>query len=213
MLVMETELKFSTDMSSPIIVRKGNYNERHDWLKEGLVVINGEGGEGIDVFFALQKNSSDGYVFFTDQRKRVGGNNLGQIGVSNLLQKASIMPRILAANSTLVTCLFSCVIYANVTAIDLAKNSIVVAYGQNQRYHGTLWTHPASSPFVKINTDPISYIQMVLSGKDKRKLAGAVLVHRDTKPFTAIDELEIFVHEQKLEATLISDYEKRVSFC
>jgi hypothetical protein len=34
MLVMETEDKFSTDMSSPMIGRKGNYNERHDWLKE-----------------------------------------------------------------------------------------------------------------------------------------------------------------------------------
>ena len=213
MLVMETEDKFSTDMSSPMIGRKGNYNERHDWLKEGLVVINGEGGEGVDVFYVLQKKSSDGYVVFTDQRKRVGGNNLGQIGVSNLLQKASIMPRILAANSTLVACLFSCVIYANVSAVDLAKNSIVVAYGQNQRYHGTLWTHPASSPFVKINSDPISYIQMVFSGKDKRKLADAVLVQRETKTFTAIDELEIFVNEQKLDASLIPEYDKRVSFC
>jgi hypothetical protein len=98
------------------------------------------------VFFALLKKSSDGYVFFTDQRKRVGGNNLGQIGVSNLLQKASIMPRIFASNCTLVTCLFSCVIYANVNAVDLVGNSIVVAYGQNQRYHGTLWTHPALIP-------------------------------------------------------------------
>ena len=212
MLVMECEDKFSIDISSSV-GRKGCYNDRHDWLKEGLVVINGEGGEGVDVFFVLQRMSSDGYVLFTDQRKRVGGNNLGQIGVSNLLQKASIMPRILAANSTLVACLFSCVIYANVSAADLAKNSIVVAYGQNQRYHGTLWTHPASSPFVKINTDPISYIQMVLSGKDKHKLANAVLVQRETKKFKAIDDLEIFVNEQKLEATLISGYEKRVSFC
>jgi hypothetical protein len=212
MLVMETEDKFSTDMLS-IIGRKGNYNERHDWLKEGLVVINGEGGEGVDVFFALKKNSSDGYVVFTDQRKRVGGNNLGQIGVANLLQKASIMPRIVAANSTLVACLFSCVNHANVSAVDLAKNSIVVAYGQNQRYHGTFWTHPASSPFVKINTDPISYIQMVLLGKDKRMLANAVLAQRETKTFTTIDDLKIFVNEQKLEATLIPEYEKRVSFC
>ena len=213
MLVMETEDKFSTDMSSPMIGRKGNYNERHDWLKEGLMVINGEGGEGVDVFFALKKNSSDGYVLFTDQRKRVGGNNLGQIGVSNLLKKASIMPRILGANSTLIACLFSCVINANVSAVDLAKNSIVVAYGQNQRYHGTLWTHPASSPFVKINTDPISYIQMVLSGKDKRKLADTILRKRHAKIFTSNNELEDFVNDQKLEATLIGDFQQRVSFC
>ena len=152
-------------------------------------------------------------IKFADQRKRVGGNNLGQISVSILLQKASIMPRILAANSSLVACLFSCVINANVSAVDLAKNSIVVTYGQNQRYHGTLWTHPASSPFVKINSDPISYIQMILSGKDKRKLANAILAQRGMKAFTTIVEVDIFVREQKLEATLISEYEKRVSFC
>eukprot|EP00158_Paraphelidium_tribonemae_P002264 Partr_v1_DN25243_c4_g1_i1_m16678 putative Crinkler (CRN) family protein len=54
-LVMETEDKVSTDMTSRMIGRRGNYNERHDWLDEGLVVINGEGGEGVDVFFALKK--------------------------------------------------------------------------------------------------------------------------------------------------------------
>jgi hypothetical protein len=213
MQVMETTDKLSTDMSSPIIRRKGNDVERHDWLKEGLVIINGDGGEGVDVFFALKKKSLDAYVLFTDQRKRVAGNNLGKIGASNLLQKASIMPRILPANNTLVTCLFSCVVYANIRAEDLAENSIVVAYGQNQRYHGTLYTHPASSPFVKINTDPISYIQMLFSSKDKRKLAYAILAQRATKPFTTIDELVQFTNGQNVEANLIPDYEERVSFC
>ncbi|KAI3643840.1 hypothetical protein MP228_010004 [Amoeboaphelidium protococcarum] len=213
MLVMETDDHFSADISSTSFGRKGNNSERHDWLREGLVVVNGEGGQGVDLFFALQKQSSDGYVVFTDQRKRVGGNNLGLVGISNLLQKAQIMPRILASNSTLVTCLFSCVAEANVRATDLAENSVVVVYRQSRRYHGTLWTHPASSPFVRINTDPVSYIQMVLAGRDKRKLAGAILVQRETHPFTSINELEAFVHQQQLDATLIADYEKRISFC
>ena len=213
MLVMETEDQFSADMSSPLISRKGHYRERHDWLKEGYVVINGDGGKGVDLFFALKKvNSPDGYVVFADQRKRVGGSNLGKVGVSNLLQKALIMPRFFTADSTLVRCLFSCVTYAKIEADDLAGNSIVVAYGQNRKYHGTLWTHPASSPFIKINTDPLSYIKMVLSGKDKDKLAEAILERRKTVTFSSSAELGHFIHQRKFDATLIADSEERLSF-
>lgn len=43
MLVMETEDKFSQTMDQTL-GRKGHQNERHDWLNEGHVVINGERG-------------------------------------------------------------------------------------------------------------------------------------------------------------------------
>ena len=212
MLVMETEDKFSHTMTRNF-GRKGHYNEQHDWLTGGYVVINGEGGKGVDVFFALKKKSSNGYVVITDQRKRVGGNNLGPISVSNLLKKARIKPDIFEANSTVITCLFSCVTFANVSDVDLGEESVVVSYNQYQQYHGTLSSHPASCPLVKINTDPVSYILMVLTGKDRRKLADAVLVRRKVQIFTTFDDLENFVVEQKLEATYITDLQQRVSFC
>ncbi|KAH9145158.1 hypothetical protein AeRB84_010926 [Aphanomyces euteiches] len=34
----------------------------HNWLTEGFVVINGDNGNGVDIFFALKKNKCDGYV-------------------------------------------------------------------------------------------------------------------------------------------------------
>ena len=71
MLVMKTEDIFPADIPSKV-GRKGHYNEQHDWLDEGLVVLNGEVGKGVDVFFALKKPAG-GYIVFIDQCKRVGG--------------------------------------------------------------------------------------------------------------------------------------------
>ena len=114
------------------------------------------------MFFAL-KNRYGGYIVFTDQRMQFGGSDMGSTTIQSFMKKtAKILPNVCANNSILVRCLFTCVSFANVTAHELPENSIVVAYGQNQQYHGTLLTHPASFPFVKINKDPVTFIQMVL---------------------------------------------------
>lgn len=68
-----------------------------------------------------------------------------------------------------------------------------MSYSQSRKYHGTLFTHPASSPFVNINKDPISFILMLLSGKDKRTVAEAIMLKRQVKLFTSSDDLESFV--------------------
>ena len=130
-----------------------------------------------------------------------------------VIAKASIFPTVSKNNSTLVPCLFSCVTYANISTDDLPENSIVVAYGQNQRYYGAFWTHTASSPFLKINTDPVTFIQMVLLGPDKRTMANAILEQRKLRNFTTINELCTFIDKQKLKAALIPDCEQRISFC
>ncbi|KAI3639700.1 hypothetical protein MIR68_002394 [Amoeboaphelidium protococcarum] len=211
MLVMETEDKFSQTMDQTL-GRKGHQNERHDWLNEGYVVINGERGQGVDVFFALKKKSSNGYVIFTDQRSISGSNNLGPINVAQLVQKARIKPDIFTECSTVVTCIFSGINDDNISAADLEPDSVVVSRDKYDKYYGLLASHPASRPYVKINSDPISYIQMLLQGKDNHQLAGSIVRQRQVKPFIASDGLELWVHEQSLEASLIGDYQQRVSF-
>ncbi|KAI3635616.1 hypothetical protein MIR68_006254 [Amoeboaphelidium protococcarum] len=212
MSVMETADKFSKSMKQ-LLGRKGHENEQHDWLNEGLVLINGEGGAGVDLFYALKKFDSDGYVVITDQRKRSGGSDLGAARVNSLLENARIMPDIIALNSWVIPCLFSCITSANVGASDLPQQSAIVSYSQSRKYHGTLFTHPASSPFVNINKDPISFILMLLSGKDKRTVAEAIMLKRQVKLFTSSDDLESFVGDQQRYCKLIDDFKQRVTFC
>ncbi|KAI3632076.1 hypothetical protein MIR68_009912 [Amoeboaphelidium protococcarum] len=212
MRVMETADKFSKSMKQ-LVGRKGHENEQHDWLNEGLVLINGEGGAGVDLFYALKKFESDGYVVITDQRKRTGGSDLGAARLNSLLENARIMPDIIASNSCVIPCLFSCITNANVGESDLPEPSVVVSYSQSQQYHGTLFTHPASSPFVNVNKDPISFILMLLSGNDKRTVAEAILLRRQVKLFTSSDELESFVGDYQMDCKLIDDSRQRVTFC
>ncbi len=58
MEVMEFDDKFGSTIGKEI-GRKGHSSEKHDWLKEGLVLINGEIGHVVDIFFALKKKGKD----------------------------------------------------------------------------------------------------------------------------------------------------------
>lgn len=210
MLVVESKDRFSVDMKQKVECKRYN-NPQYDWLNDGYVFVNGEQGKGVDIFFALKKKSTDGFVVVTDQRNPPKDNNSGPTTVSDLLQMARIRPDILGTNSTVVPCLFSCVTNANISEADLDENSVVVSYRENKKYHCTFATHPAAFPFLRINADPVTYIEMLLQGNDKRELAQAIISRRQTSKFTSTDELRDFIDVQMFEATLINDFELRVS--
>jgi hypothetical protein len=68
MIVMETEDQISPQLGSTIR-RKSHVNEEHDYLKEGIVVRNGENGKRVDIFFALESEVDGHYICIDDQRK------------------------------------------------------------------------------------------------------------------------------------------------
>lgn len=92
---------------------------------------------------------------------------------------------------TVVTCLFSCITAAKFDAYKLPLDSVVVAYDEYSAYHGTLSTHPVSCPVVKVNKDPKTYIEMLLSGSEtnKRRAAKAIVTRRDEMVFSSVAEL------------------------
>ena len=211
MRVIETVDCISKQLPS-VVRRKGNPNEELDWLKKGIVVINGENGRGVDVFFALKKAHSDHFVLFADQRKRVAGNYMGPTVVNGLLKKAKIKPAVLDAADTVVPCLFSCMISAHTNTADLLDDCIVVSCSQSQKYHSTLWTHLASSPIVRINYDPVTYITMLFSGKDSREVAKRIIAYRQKK-FWSMHDLNDFVNQLGCQVSFVPDAQERISFC
>ena len=210
MLVMETEDKFSIDIPATIR-RKGNSLEKRDWLTDGLVIINGEGGKGVDIFFALKKNSADGHVICVDQRKRVAVKTFGKKTANDLMDKARIIPSILSNADTVVPCIFSCFASSTIPIENMSRNSVIVTFSQSQNYHGCLNTHPASSPSVNINADSISYIQMLFSGKDARLLASQICANE--RKYKSYEELKEFVNSCNLTADFVEDAQDRISFC
>ena len=61
---------------------------------------------------------------------------------------------------------------------SLGSQRVIITVGENNRYHGTLWSHPAASPFVNVNSDPITFIQMLLTGNEKNDLPERILAQR-----------------------------------
>ena len=89
---------------------------------------------------------------------------------------------------------------------------MVVTIGETRRYHCGLWNHPAASPYIHINYDPISYIRMLLTGNKDKDVAEKILERRKLQKFTSFDEVKGFVAVQNLQSEFIPDAEERISF-
>ena len=161
--VFRTNEKFSEDIKKEV-GRKGNEAEKVNWTEGGSVIINGDNGKGLDLFFALKKKNKD-IVIFEDSRKRASGTDLGPDRIAGFLKSSSIMPLNLG-NVEVVPMLFSSLVGTSITKDNIKiRNAVVVTYSQLQSYHKGLLLHPASSPCVNVNKDPATYLKMVLSGK------------------------------------------------
>jgi hypothetical protein len=169
----------------------GEPSEKHNWIDEGCIVLNGFAGRGVDVFFAL-KTVTGITVVFLDQGKRVAGPTLNSASVRPLIDHTRLKLNFLPEDSIVVACFFSCLVSANVESEKLPSNSIVVSKQNLENYHGSLFTHPAAAPFVDINNDRITYIKMVLEGNsgDVGKVAERIVARRN---FKQLEELRTFI--------------------
>jgi hypothetical protein len=187
MYVIETEDKFSEKLGD-YVGMKGHYDEKRNWRQDGWVVLNGESGKGVDIFYCLDKSSEDGQIVITDQRKRVSGA-LGVSEICLLVEKARIMSSIV--------CLFSCFTSSRFGHEDIPKDCCLVSYSQTRAYHGSMWVHPAASPCINLNLASLSYLKMVFEGGDSDKICDDILEERGKRKFSNIDDVEKFISAKK----------------
>jgi hypothetical protein len=161
--LLSTSDEFSTSL--PRKLKRPFSNDRFDWLEDiqdGLpfscVVINGTNGQGVDVLFALKKAIGNGYYVVTDQRKRVAVNSISARALDELVNKASIVPACVGADSEAIVGIFNA--FPQQIA-ELPKNSFFVGANETECYHGCLSLHPASDPRVFINSDHESALALV----------------------------------------------------
>ena len=207
---METEDIFSESIGVQIGT-KGHKLGIRNWIDDGWVVINGENGKGVDLFFSLKKSDMSGSIIVTDQRKRVSGS-LGALRVSDLIENARILPKNLGDISG-VACLFSCFTSSFLKSNDIPQNSCLVSYTQAKSYHGSLWVHPAASPCIDINLAPESYLKMLFRGRDSGKLCRNIVEERNNKrKFCEISQVEEFIKENKLDVDFAAESKERIVF-
>jgi hypothetical protein len=209
MQIMETEDVYIIDIG-PEIGIKGDYDLKQNWIESGWIVINGENGTGVDIFFSLEVTDKRRRIIITDQRNQPLGSNR----VTDLIERARIIPQNLGFRSiSVVSCVFSCFTSSSFGIQDIPNNSCVVSYSQAKDYHGSLWIHPAASPCVDINRAPISYLNMLFLGRDSEKLCKSILEEqRNKRKFLQISELESFVKKNNMDAHFREDLQERIVF-
>ncbi|KAF4032786.1 hypothetical protein GN244_ATG15296 [Phytophthora infestans] len=77
-----------------LISNKFNQQEKYDWTSSGFIAVNGDGGAGVDIVFALNDAVTDNVVVFVDQRKRQLGK-FQPCHAKEYLGKLSVCPKFL----------------------------------------------------------------------------------------------------------------------
>jgi hypothetical protein len=194
MRVMETDAKFGVDLKASV-PEKENLSHHVNWLTEGWVLLNGSGGTGVDIFFALCLADGSGHVVCSDQRKREAGS-FGAKRAENLWGKAHQIPLCLSTNSKVIVGLFSMFPSYNRATDSLPDDCFVVSFREHQDYHGCLVLHPASSPCVDVNRDNQS--MLILLDSVNVEIARAIIAHREHSPFANISDFKSFLKTKEV---------------
>jgi hypothetical protein len=204
MRVMEIDAEFGVDLKA-CVSEKGNVSHQVNWLMEGWVLLNGAGGTGVDIFFALCLEDGSGHLVCSDQRKREAGS-FGAKRAETLWRKAHQIPACLSASSKVIVGLFSMFPSYNRATDSLPDDCFVVSFREHQNYHACLVLHPASSPCVDVNRDNQSMLSLL--GSVNVDLAKAIIDRREQSPFADISDFKSFLKTR--EVTLNDVDEERV---
>jgi hypothetical protein len=193
-----------SDQLKCTICEKDNVEIQHNWLEDGLVVINGESGQGVDIFFSL-KTVDGKIIVITDQRKR-DSKKLGTLSINTLLEKAKIIPNV--DHLLVIPCLFSVFANPRISSEDLLLNSVFVCSKQSSDYFSLFRAHPAASPFIFINDTTAIHLGNLLSGTNKIDVAKNILKRK----YRDFDELDEAVKNAGVSWTNIEEVEDCIVF-
>ena len=187
MRVAQTEHQLAS--SSPAVIHLKMEPRDTNWVSTGVVVINGDNGKGVDIFYTLELHDSPGkYLLVTDQRKRVKGG----LDVSKAIKLARVSPGTGSALQEagikhVVTALFSMFTCCN--TLELPLDSIAVTFEQHRNFHGALYQHPAASFCVRVNTDGVTALRRLFKTRSLDG-ANAIIQARAVEAIKCFEALE-----------------------
>jgi hypothetical protein len=193
---------------------KGNVNEKMDWSTGECIVVNGDSGPGVDIFFALRSYDSSRVIFFLDQRKRIHGSFTLAQALKDL-EAARIIPCVLGSSNIInIQGVLNCLPDAGFTKERLPDFSFIVTRKELPFFYGSLAIHPACSPLLHVNVANKSALEYIFTGKDSKKLVDVVLQKRKDPEggFESIESLDQFVKSQKLDVHIDKDSTKYLDF-
>lgn len=188
--VFPSNEKYGPEMPK-IITRRNSSYQSVDWVDgENLqIVLNGDDGAGVDIFFLLKRADNSGYIILLDQRKRLGSS----VTVSNLSWFRSKLPGPPAflkdSNLKLIFGLMSLNSQINIDPVP--ESTFFVSSKDSMYFHGTLFDHPGCSIAIDVNSALKSSIGQIFLGAKKKpmRLAARIISQRKKKRIENYDDL------------------------
>ncbi|KAL5040646.1 hypothetical protein RTP6_7847 [Batrachochytrium dendrobatidis] len=194
--VFQSNEQYGPDMPR-MITRKHNSCCLVDWVDgETLqIVLNGENGPGVDIYFILKCAKYSGYIIVLDQRKRLGSD----ITNSDLTTFRSKLPNPPAfLNGLKLDSVFGLMsIYSQININHVPDSTYFVSASDSLYFHGSLYDHPGCSMAIDVNSALKISIKQIFCGTNHEQtdLAGKVIEQRYNKRIANYDELESLVLE------------------
>ncbi|KAF4032782.1 hypothetical protein GN244_ATG15289 [Phytophthora infestans] len=195
-----------------LISNKFNQQEKYDWTSSGCIAVNGDGGAGVDIFFALNDAVTDNVVVFVDQRKRQFGK-FQPCHAKEYLGKLSVCPDFLVARGArVVRGVLNCDSLSNLATYDVPHDCFLLSPDESERFYGTLAYHPACTPFISVNSACKTALKSLLRGTMKAvdEAAEAILTKRNEPSggFSNSEDVRSFIKFKRLKVDFDDEYAK-----
>ncbi|KAK5669192.1 hypothetical protein QVD99_003602 [Batrachochytrium dendrobatidis] len=161
--VFRSNEQYGPDMPR-MITRKHDSCCLVDWVDgETLqIVLNGENGPGVDIYFILKRAKDSGYIIVLDQRKRLGSD----ITNSDLTTFRSKLPNPPAfLNKFKLDSVFGLMsIYSEINISPVPDSTYFVSASNSLDFHGSLSGHPRCSMAIDVNSALKISIKQIFCG-------------------------------------------------
>ena len=192
--VIQSTETFGPEMPQSI-TPKGSYSSV-DWIESDFVyiVLNGENGPGVDIFFILKRSDDQGYILMLDQRKRYS-SDITKHAISSITSKIPGIPKCIGERVKTILGLMS--IYSKIKIEAFLTSTFIVSSSESSTFHGSLFDHPGCSLMIDVNSATITALCQIFGGKvGKRKsLAYQTIDRRKIAKFVGIDDLNSFISQ------------------
>ncbi|KAF4028105.1 hypothetical protein GN244_ATG20237 [Phytophthora infestans] len=197
-------------LTPQLISNKFNQQEKYNWTSSGCIAVNGDGGAGVDIFFALNDAVTDNVVVFVDQRKRQFGK-FQPCHAKEYLGKLSVCPDFLVARGArLVRGVLNCVSLSNLATYDVPHDCFLLSRNESEQFHGTLAYHPACTPFISVDSACQTALKSLLRGTMKAvDEAAEAIVKKRNEPsggFRNSEDVRSFIEVKRLGVTFDDEF-------
>ena len=202
--VVESHEKYGPDISQ-LITLKNTYSST-DWIAGDFlsIILNGEAGKGVDIFFALKLANITGYILVLDQRKRMS-SSITDSSLSNYISALPGTPNFLTGATetvfgTIETVFGLMNIYSTVDISNIPDGVFYLSQDDSLRYHGTFFEHPGCSRKIDVNTATKTALCQLFTGSNakRQKLADDTIKLRCKVKIDNLDQIVSLIKDKNL---------------